>query len=164
MKSKLVLLILAAAVPLSLSASPAWNIAFPQDENWDVEFSATQGEESIVEYTSGDEPANDWSQLVTVQSAPVPPREFHNVVNSFIDQLSSECGSFVESRRRDEPDSISLEWQHAGCNGFPATREYARFEYRDGMMLALRYTCYPEKIEADFDQWVNIIDSATVAR
>ncbi len=160
MRGQSIVFTLAVTASLSLSAEPTWQLEFPQDEQWSVEYSATSGDEAVVEYTVADEPDDAWSQLVTMQSAPVQEPDFRVVVMTFLDGLRIDCPSFMENKHQDKPGSYATEWRHAGCNGYPATREYARFEYRDGTMQVLRYTYYPEQIQPDFDEWVKIIDSA----
>ncbi len=156
---------LTTAASLAQAAEPVWTLEFPEGEGWAVDYSATRGEEAIVEYVAADAQGvegDEISQLVTMQSAPVIEPDFRVIVVNFINSLSAGCTSFTDSVHTDKPRSFSFEWRHTGCNGFPTTREYARFEYYEGSMQVLRYTYYPEKIDADFERWIGIIDAASL--
>jgi hypothetical protein len=139
-----------------------WNFGF-DGRAWKLGHQAATRHGAIREYVLPGQTVQKWTELVTSVYfvSAMAPRPFFEEVRK---KLSTGCPSLQVTILEESPDTILFEWQHGGCQGFPAQHEIRRIttELTGTYTLSFvekTYQMAAEKRAA----WLGIIKSAKLA-
>jgi hypothetical protein len=141
--------------------SERWVFGFDSRE-WYLGFEASTATRTIREYVLTGQTIENWTELVTslFDAAAGTPKE---VFGRFRTDLARDCPSLRISIIEESAESILLEWQHEGCQGFPAQHEIRRITSARGGILTLSFAQKTRQLMPDKRRtWLSIIRAASV--
>ncbi len=144
-----------------VEAPERWSFRF-YGRDWQLGHQAANRQEAVREYVLVGQTVEDWKELVTSHSYAhgVPLRPYFEQVKA---GLSQGCPSLRISVLEESEDTIIYEWQHDGCQGYPAQHQLDRASRSGKRMLVLSFVektpqLSPEKRTA----WLAILKEATI--
>src|SRR5204862_3871620 len=105
---------------------------------------------------------DNWSELITsyYAKASLSPRISYDNLR---DALSRECPSLRISIIDESANNIVFEWEHDGCQGYPAQHEIRRIMNTNSGTRALSFTVKLPNLSAEKrETWLGIIKAAQI--
>jgi hypothetical protein len=138
-----------------------WSFRFDA-RKWHLGHQAADGQQAIREYVLSGQTVQNWSELVTSHyvAGGVSPRA---LFKQFRRDLSRGCPSLRVSVIEESDDNILFEWQHEGCQGYPAQHELRRIKRGKTGTLVLSYVEKTKQLAAEKrTAWLSIMKAAKV--
>jgi hypothetical protein len=142
-------------------SSERWVFEF-DSRAWSLSFEASTASRTIREYVLTGQTIENWTELVTslFDASASTPKE---ALARFRDDLARDCPSLRISIIEESAESILLEWQHEGCQGFPAQHEIRRITSGRGGVLTLSFAEKTKQLTSEKrTTWISIIRAARV--
>jgi len=140
---------------------------FEISPKWMVGHKSSNYEGAIVEYILVGENINNWSQLVTTQffAGTFDVQRLNEIVSITKAGLEEGCGLLEWNVIQNHPGDIIFEWNHSGCNGFPATYEVARLKIGEEGLYRLAYDIKTKSIIPSLKtHWVEFVEKPRLVR
>lgn len=138
-----------------------WSFAF-DSRQWQLGHQAGNPQKAIREYVLTGETVQNWSELVTsfYSAGDVAPRA---VFEQFRHEMSRGCPSLRVSIIEESADTMIFEWQHDGCQGYPAQHEIRRISRSKRGVLSLSFVEKARQLAAEKrTTWISILKAATI--
>jgi len=138
-----------------------WNFTF-DSRQWQLGSQSADREGAVREYVLNGQTVENWSELVTslYLAGNVAPRA---LFEQFRRDLSRGCPSLRVSIIEESAENIIFEWQHEGCQGFPAQHEIRRIARGQTGTLTLSFVEKTRQLTPDKRAiWISIIKAASV--
>jgi hypothetical protein len=138
-----------------------WSFSF-DSRQWQLGSQSANPQVAVREYILSGQTVQDWSELVRSMyfARDVAPRVFFEQLRG---NLSRGCPSLRVSTIDESIDSILFEWQHTGCQGYPAQHEIQRVSRGKTGTLTLSFVEKTRQLSAEKrSTWISIIKAANV--
>jgi hypothetical protein len=144
-----------------LIAGDQWSFDF-DSRQWKLANRVDGPKEFVREYVLMEETLDNWSELITSYSinASLSARISYDNLR---DALSRECPSLRISIIEESPNNIVFEWEHDGCQAYPAQHEIRRITNINSGTRALSFTAKLPNLSAEKREvWLGIIKAAQI--